>query len=110
MPKTVTASEAKNRLGSLMQWAVKNRDEVVIESRGEPTVVIMPYREYETVTDLREKDRRARVLAQLEGLRKRVQARNEDLSENDADDLADRFAREAVEDLVAEGKVRFSGS
>lgn len=110
MPRTVSASEAKNRLGSLMQWAIKNRDEVVIESRGEPTAVIMPYREYETVTELRERDRRARALAQLEELRKRVQARNQDLTEEAATELADRVTREAVKNLVAEGKVRFSGS
>ena len=43
MAKTVTASDAKNRLGSIMDWAVDNDDEVVIEKRGEPRVVMMPF-------------------------------------------------------------------
>jgi prevent-host-death family protein len=108
MPKTVTASEAKNRLGSLIQWALTNKDEVVIKSRGEPKVVIMPYQEYQTVIEMREQARRRQALAQLEALRDQVQARKA-LTEKQATELADRFTREVVEELVEEGKVKYQG-
>lgn len=47
MPKTVSASEAKNRLGAIIRWVVQNEDEVIVESRGEPKVVVVPFSEYE---------------------------------------------------------------
>jgi len=44
---TISVSEAKNKLSALLKWAVENQDEVVIESRGRPKAVILPYAEYE---------------------------------------------------------------
>ena len=40
MPKTVSASEAKNKLGAVLSWVRDNQDEVIIESHGEPAVVV----------------------------------------------------------------------
>ncbi|MEZ4517611.1 MAG: type II toxin-antitoxin system Phd/YefM family antitoxin [Chloroflexota bacterium] len=53
MPKTISVSEAKNRLSAILEWAVEHEDEVVVESRGEPKAVIMAYGEYEALLDLR---------------------------------------------------------
>jgi prevent-host-death family protein len=107
MPKKVSASEAKNRLGAIMGWVVEHQDEVIIESRGEPTVVLMPFSEYEKTKELREQDRRRKALAQLESLRERVSARNQDLNEEQAMELADRFVREVIDEMVEEGKIKF---
>ena len=78
MPKTVSAKEAKNRLGTVIEWVVENQDEVVIENRGKPTVVMMSYTEYEQILRVRaeqqEQARRRAALARLEQLRKQVQA------------------------------------
>ena len=109
MPKTVTASEAKNRLGSLIQWALSNKDEVIVKSYGDPKVVIMPYQEYQAVIEMREQARRKQALAELEKLREQVRARSQDLTEEQATELADRLTREVVEEMVEEGKVKFQG-
>ncbi len=39
MPRTVSATEAKNRLGALIGWVQANQDDVIVETRGEPAVV-----------------------------------------------------------------------
>jgi len=107
IPKIVSASEAKNKLGSIIGWVLRNNDEVIVESRGVPTVVIMSMAEYESVKALKEQARRGEALEALRRLRERVMVRNQDLTPEEGDALADRFSREIVEDLVEEGKVRF---
>jgi prevent-host-death family protein len=108
MPKAVSANEAKQRLGALVNWAVEQRDEVIVESHGKPKAVIMAYAEYEAVQQLREKARRKEALARLEQLRERANSRNQDLTEEQAMELADRFAHELFDELAAEGKIRFA--
>jgi len=104
VPITVAASEAKNRLGSLIRWVQSNQDDVIVESHGRPRAVIIPYSEYETVVSHRETSRREEALRQLESLRQRVQARTQDLTEEEASALADRFVRETVREMFAEGR------
>ncbi|MGH2542671.1 MAG: type II toxin-antitoxin system Phd/YefM family antitoxin, partial [Ardenticatenaceae bacterium] len=47
MPKTMSASEAHTKFGSVMKWAIESGDEVIVESHGKPKVVILPFEEYE---------------------------------------------------------------
>ncbi len=107
MPKTVSASEAKNRLGAIIGWVLQNKDDVIVESRGEPKVVVVPFSEYEQMKQIKEQTRRRDALSKLEKLRDRVRARNQDLSGEQADALADRFSREIVEDMAKEGRIKF---
>ena len=107
MPKTVSASEAKVKFGSIMDWAEQNKDEVIVESRGKPKVVIVAFAEYEKLAELREQYRRRIALARLEALAETIQARNQDLSEEEADALADQFTREVVEEMIAEGQIKY---
>lgn len=108
MPKTVSASEAKNRLGAVLSWVQDNQDEVIIESRGEPAVVIMAYTEYEKVKALKEGERRNEALQKLRALREQVRARNQDITTDEqALQIADRFSHEMIEDMVKEGKIQF---
>jgi prevent-host-death family protein len=107
MARTISASEAKNRLGALIGWVLENRDEVIVESRGEPKVVLMPYGEYEEIQKIKEQVRRRQALAKLEKLRDRVRQRNEKLNEEEAQALADRFTQEVVAEMIKEGKIQF---
>lgn len=107
MPRTISATEVKNRLGAVVNWVLENQDEVIVESRGEATVVIMPYGQYEKIMNLKEQQRRSEVLDRLRALRERSLARNQDLTPEEGDALADRFSHEIVEKLIEEGKVRF---
>ena len=107
MPKTVSSTEAKNRLGAIIGWVLQHNDEVIVESRGEPKVVVIPFEEYEELKELKEQARRREALEALRRLRQTVLERNRDLTPEEADALADRFSREVVEDLAREGKIEF---
>jgi prevent-host-death family protein len=107
MNRTVTATEAKARLGELMRRAVDTGDAVIVESRGRPQVVLIPYAEYQELQRLKESARREAALAQLRELAREVQAQNRGLSEAEAERVADELTREAIDSLAAQGKVRF---
>jgi prevent-host-death family protein len=107
MNRTVTATEAKARLGELMRRAVDTGDAIIVESRGQPQVVLVPYDEYQELQRLKERARREAALAQLRELAREVQAQNQDLSEAEAERVADELTREAIDSLAAQGKIRF---
>ncbi len=110
MPKTVSATYVKNKLGTVVSWVLENQDEVIVESRGEPTVVIMPFAEYERVQDLREQERLNQALARLRKLREEVRARNLDITTDEqALAVADEITRAVIDRLVETGQVRFAG-
>jgi len=50
--------------------------------------------------DLREKARRQDALDKLERLCKQVSSRNQDLSDEEAESIADQLSREAVANLI----------
>ncbi len=108
MSKTVSATEAKNQLGALMGWVLENKDEVIVESRGKPQVVLIPFEEYEELQNIKEQVRRRQALAKLEKLRDKVRSRNQDLGDQEAEALAQRFTGEVIAEMVKEGKLRFS--
>jgi len=110
MAKTVSSTEAKVNLGSIMDWAVENQDNVVVESRGKPRVVIVPFEAFEEYKRFREQARREAAFKRLAEIAQEVQAKNEDLSPEAADELAEEITREAVNHLVAKGKVTFQES
>ena len=106
MPKTVSATEAKVHLGTLLEWTT-TRDEVIIESRGRPRAVLISVAQYEELQRLQEDARRREALARLDALADSLQAKSSDLSEDDAVRLADRGVRDAIEAMAARGTLRF---
>jgi hypothetical protein len=50
------------------------------------------------------------LLARLEALAKSIQDKNQDLSEDEAAALADRFTREVIEEMIDEGKINYDKS
>jgi prevent-host-death family protein len=107
VPKTISSTELQAKFGTSVEWVLSNKAELVVESRGVPTIVIVPYVQYEQTKQLQAELRRRQALAKLERLREKVSARFRDLTEEQRAELANRFSREFVQDLVAEGKVRF---
>jgi prevent-host-death family protein len=106
--KTVSSSEAQNQFGELVSWIVSNRGEVVVKRRGEPEIAMMPFSEYEEAKKLREQERRREAFERLKRVRERVQARVKDtISEEEALQIGDDLAREAIGSLVEKGKIRF---
>ncbi len=110
MPRTVSATEAKNRLGAIVEYAVKNPDGVIIESRGKPRAVILSFEEYQKVKKAQEQARRREALEKLRALAEEVRQQNQDLSAEQADELADQIVREAIVNMIRQGKIRYAGS
>ncbi len=107
MPKAVSATEAKNRLGSLLAYVAEQGDDVVVESQGKPKAVLISFAAYRQVQALREQKRRAEALERLRRLQERVSSRNQDLSEEEALALAEQISREAIDRLAARGEITF---
>ncbi len=111
MPKTVSATEAKNNFGAVIEWTIQNKDDVVVvKSRGEPKVVVMSFAEYEKVKEIKDKERRRQILKELEALRAESLERNKDLTPEEGDELAIRFSRELRESLNRKMRSRFERS
>lgn len=107
MPKTVSVSEAKNQLSAVIDWAVDNGDEVIVESRGEPKIVMLPYRDYQEFLTFKELARRQEALRQLEDLAEQIWSQTADLGVEEAEQLAEEVSQETMQRMIKEGKVRF---
>ena len=110
MTRTVTTTEAKAKLSELLGWVREHRDRVIVENRGEPSAVILSYHEFEELQQLREQQRRQEAIATLRRLRDEVRARNGDLTDEQAEALAERAARDTIDGLIERGQVRFQQS
>jgi prevent-host-death family protein len=107
MPKTISVSEAKNRLSEMLDWASENLEGVVVESRGKPKAVILPYAEYEKYLSMREREQRRAALQRMDELAAAVRAQNQDISPAEVEQIADEISRETIERMVEEGNVAF---
>ena len=107
MVRTVTTTEAKAKLSELLGWVREHRDAIIVENRGEPSAVILSYGEFETFQQLKEQQRRQEAVTTLRRLRDQVRARNQDLTDEMAEEIAERAARDVIDGLIEQGKVRF---
>lgn len=104
---TVSATEAKNRLGALLADVSERHDEVIIESHGRAKAVIVPVDLYDEMSEMRDLRGRKEALDQLFKLAETISARNQDLTEEQAIAIADEIAHEAVDRLADKGLVTF---
>jgi prevent-host-death family protein len=93
--KTVSATEAKNRLGELLGDVANGEDAVVIEHHGRPRAVIVSADEWSALIEARERMRRHDAWEEFRQLAKEIGARNADLTPEEADALADELGDEA---------------
>lgn len=103
----VSISEAKARLSRFVEQTAEEDEQIVIESHGNPKAVLIPYRDYAQFLAWQETRRRQQALDELQALKRQIQARNADISTQDGEDLADLYAREVIDGMIAEGKVRY---
>ncbi|HLF77846.1 MAG TPA: type II toxin-antitoxin system prevent-host-death family antitoxin [Dehalococcoidia bacterium] len=54
MKRTLSAVEARKRLGEILEGVFYRGDEVIIERAGKPMAVVIPARVYETMTSNRD--------------------------------------------------------
>ncbi len=103
----VSISEAKARLSRLVEQTADENEQIVIESHGKPKVALIPYADFEQFSIWQETQRRRQALDDLQQLARRVAAKNQDLSVSAGETLADRFTRDVIEEMIAEGKVKY---
>ncbi len=108
MVTTIPTDEIAERIGELLSRTSDGED-VILEQDGQTRAVIMSAAAYEDVRWLRLRDAERRRLAgeELFRLRERISARNTDLSEEQADEIADRVVRDAIDSLVERGELVF---
>jgi prevent-host-death family protein len=99
MTKTVTATEAKNRLGSLMNEVIESNEPVIIELRGRPKIALITTDRLEEIERLEWEQRRAKALANLDKLGKALAGQNNDLTEEEAMELAVEVTREVRREM-----------
>jgi prevent-host-death family protein len=105
--KTVSATEAKNRLESLFGELTNGSGAIVIEHHGQPRAVLISADEWATLNDARERLRRLEAWQALRELAESVSARNADLTQEEADAIADEIADEAMARVVARAQRRW---
>ncbi|MGH2614754.1 MAG: type II toxin-antitoxin system Phd/YefM family antitoxin [Thermomicrobiales bacterium] len=108
MMKKISATEAKNRLGTLINDVAGGNGAVTIEHHGRPRVVVVSAEEWAEVAEMRERLRRHEAWQRLMELAREVSARNADLSQEEADALADEIADEAMDRVVARARLRWA--
>lgn len=99
MPKIITASEAKSRLGKLVKWTAETQDAVIVTRYGQPAVVIISYAAYENVQKLRKREHKRKALEALNRLRLEARRQNPDLSAEEAYRLAG-FSQAVIQDTL----------
>ena len=94
MTKIVTATEAKNRLGALLKEISQSNETVLIENRGTTQAVLISEDVYRSFLILEWEQRRAEAIRRLEVIEAEVAARGNDLTEEEAMELAVQAVRE----------------
>jgi PHD/YefM family antitoxin component YafN of YafNO toxin-antitoxin module len=104
----MSSNEVKQRWGSVMSTVDVPDNAVIVESHGKPRAAVISFERFEKLRELEEKERREEALRTLRGIGSRYDGRNDDLSDEEIEELANRFSHEFVDDLAAEGKLRFA--
>lgn len=106
--RTLSTTEAKNQFSAVVNSVADHDETVVVQQHGRPKVAIISTGRLDEYEALADRERRQNALEQLRQLRKEVGARNQDLTEEQAMELATRFVREVVEEMYDEGKLRYA--
>ncbi len=105
--KVVSATEAKNRLGALMNEVDSTGEPIMIELRGHPHMALISAETLERYEELDRRERGRQALAILDQIRERVGNRNADLTAEEADELAVRAVKEARVEMRRRRELQF---
>jgi prevent-host-death family protein len=101
MVRTISATEAKVNFGSVTRQVIATDEPVIVESHGQPTVAIVPAGTLDRLEELEEQERRRNWLERARALRVSVRERNQDLTEDEAEQLSDEIVRDAITAMYA---------
>ena len=102
MARIVTATEAKNRLGALMSEVIETKEPVIIELRGRPKIAMITTDRLREIERIEWEQRRAKALATLDEIERSCDGRNNDLTEEEAMELAVEVIREVRAEIAGQ--------
>ena len=106
MTKTVSATEAKNTLGSLLGQLESKEDAVIIENRGVATAAIISIERFRALEALEERERRLRALENFRRLRAEVAEQTKDMTDEEIEAFIDEMATEIDANINARHRER----
>ena len=102
MARIVTATEAKNRLGALMSEVIETKEPVIIELRGRPKIAMITTDRLQEIERIEWEQRRAKALATLDEIERSYDGRKNDLTEEEAMELAVEVIREVRAEIAGQ--------
>jgi prevent-host-death family protein len=105
--RTVSSNDAKQHWGAMIK-AANSGEAVIVESHGKPKAVLISPELYEEVQQAKELNRREAGMQMLREIEERYDGRNDDLTDAEIEELANRASHEIFEELATEGKLRFA--
>ena len=105
--KTASVSETRQKLSSFLNWIKNSQNDVVIQNRGQAEAVIIPFTDYDLLQEARERRRRQQAVGELRQIAQEVSARNNRMTQDEAQEIADAITDEAINNLVNKGQVIF---
>jgi prevent-host-death family protein len=92
--KTISATQAKNQFGALVESISSGEGDIIVANRGEPIVAIIPAEKYDTLLRLLKEERHRDAAATLRRLSADIQAQNPDITEELANEISNRAVRD----------------
>mgnify|MGYP001561190462 FL=1 len=107
--QTFSATEVKNNFGAIIKKIQAGEySEVIIQKHGEPVAAIVNIETLKIMKELKKGERRKELAERMSRLQDQVQSeRSGDLTDEEADVIAERLSSEIIEDMEKEGKIRF---
>ncbi len=105
LERVYSTTEAKNQLSAMISFVQGPGEVAIIESHGRPRAALISLEDLEAFRRLKDRARREQSLKRLRKLRDEVRLRNQDLSDEAAEELASRFVRDVVDDLHSVGRL-----
>lgn len=104
--RTVPPIESKEQWNALLE-TIATEGDVIVESESGEKFAVVSYEEFLDYQEQRRKKLAAEAYSRLQDELRGQDECNADLSEEEIEELAERASREAIDDLVAEGKLTF---
>jgi prevent-host-death family protein len=105
--RTIATEDTNVSLDSLIDAMTSEDNPIIVARDGEPIAAIVPYASLEELQRLRQAYDRAEALQEYRALRSKLMNKNLDLGEDEADEIANRFSHDVIDDLASEGTLRF---
>jgi len=106
----ISATDAKNNFGSLIAQVAETGEPVVVERQGKGRAAIISLDDFREFRRLQEMDRRRKAWEELEKLRKKISARNSDMTPEQIEEFAQKLRDEVMEAVVERYAAERGGS